>query len=757
MKRDTDRKWDWVVLGVLAVTVITIFSGFVFTDKMLFGTDMIPMGYMMRKAVADYWRDNGTLPMWDPYILCGLPVVDAMHGDLFYPVSVFYLVMPLHKALGYKIVLHVWLAGVCMYFLLRTLGLRRRSSFVGGMAYMVAPYFLSLVYAGHDGKMFVTALFPLCVMLLERLLRRPSLLRSALLGASVGLVLLTSHPQMAYFAAWGLAIYFILSVPRLVRSGTLAKGVLLVIVAVVVGVGIGCVQFLPTYYYTTNFSPRTGGVTFAFASSWSLHPEEIVSLLYPSFVGYQDSYWGRNPFKLNTESPGSLVLLLAIGGFVLLVRRREMLPWLVLSLFCPLYALGAHTPLFKAIFNSVPGAKFLRAPSIIMFMFSCSASVLGAFFLDSLLEKKVSAGQKKVITWLLVFAVLSTIMVTAGRGLLLDLWKSVYPGMDSRSGVIDGGSRALAIDAALLIVFGGSALVGAQMAYGRKWNGTIWLGIAVAGILSTSLSHSLRFIDCVGVWEFQRKDPMIEYIKQDKSDFRTLPVTGSSVYNRNYLPLFGIETANGFYDNRIRYYDTLSGEGFQNLFHPAIMRVANIKYLLTSQRVDHPMLALRRDLGQAFVYENRGFLPRAFLVHRAVVTPSDSAAVEMMKRPDFDPSTTIILHAGEPLDGPPPGDEERVEIQRDDPGRVVLSVTARSPGYLFYSGNYLPHWKARVDGGEVPVVRCDVAMRAICIQAGDHVVEMEYVSPWFRVGAGICLVCWLLIGLTVLASARSRR
>jgi hypothetical protein len=747
---------------VLAVIVVVIFSGFIFTDKMFFGTDMIPMGYMMRKAVADHWRADGTIPVWNPYILCGLPVVDAMHGDLFYPFSAFYVLMPLHKALGYKLILHVWLAGITMYFLLRTLGLRRRSSLVGGVAYMVAPYFLSLIYAGHDGKMFVTALFPLCLLLLERFLRRPGLMRSALFGGSIGLLLLTAHPQMAYFASWGLGIYLVLNIPRLVRSGALARCVGFLLIAVIVGIGIGCVQLLPTYFYTTNYSPRTGGVDFDFAASWSLHPEEIVSLLYPSFVGYNDSYWGRNPFKLNTESPGPIVLLLAIGGFILLLRRREMLPWLVLFIFCPIYALGAHTPLFKAIFYGVPGAKFLRAPSIIMFMFSCSASVLAAFFIDSRFTRKPHNTGRRVVSGLIVFLVFATIVFTAGRGALLDVWKNFYAGMEGKAGAIAVAGRALNIDAALLLVFGGLALVLIQTAYARKWRGALWLGIISVGILVTSLSHSLRFIDYIGVGEFQRMDPMIEYISKDDDIFRTLPVTGSSFYNRNYLPLFDIETANGFYDNRIRYYDTLSGEGFQNLFHTNIMGIANIKYILTGQRVDHPDLALRRDFGQAFVYENRGFLPRAFLVHNAVVAGSDSAAIDIMMQPDFDPSRTIVLHGGEPLEGDSAVAGETVAIELERPGEVVIKATVTSPGYLFYSGNYLPYWKAYVDGREVPVVRCDVAMRAVYLDPGDHTIEMKYVSRWYRTGALVCLISCLFVGLSVAAGlkfgkGRSRR
>jgi hypothetical protein len=320
-------KWDIHAAAAMAVLVIVIFHTFIFSDAMIFGTDMVPMGYMMRKVVADYWQETNSIPVWNPYILCGLPVIDAMHGDLFYPAALLYRIMPLHKALGYKIVIHVWLAGMAMYALLRVLGLRRRSAFFGGLAYMLAPYFLSLTYAGHDGKMFVTALFPLCVAGLELLLRHVRYIYAVVLGGLLGLLFLTSHPQMTYFAMWGLAVCLLFGLRRLAADRRLGRGLAYLAIALVIGAAIGSIQFLPTYFYTTNLSPRTGGVTFAFASSWSLHPEEIVSLLLPAFVGYSagqgDTYWGRNPFKLNAESPGPLVLLLAAGGLVLFLRRRD--------------------------------------------------------------------------------------------------------------------------------------------------------------------------------------------------------------------------------------------------------------------------------------------------------------------------------------------------------------------------------------------------------------------------------------------------
>ena len=274
---------------------------------------------------------------------------------------------------------------------------------------------------------------------------------------------------------------------------------------------------------------------------------------------------------------------------------------------------------------------------------------------------------------------------------------------------------------------------------------------------STSLIHSTRFIDYLRVDDFKRTDAMIEYVRQDGGVFRTLPITGNSFYNRNYLPLFGIETANGFYDNRIRYFDYLSGEGFRNLFEPNIMRMANVKYVLTSQMVQHPLLRLDRDLGGAFVYRNVGFLPRAYMVHNAVVAEDDSAALRVMASADFDPAAAIVLHDGEAFRGDSTVADETVTIVENRLDRIRLSADVKSPGYLFYSGNYLPSWQAYVDGRRTPVVRCNIAMRAVYLEPGRHDVEMRYVSKWFNTGALICLVSCGIVALGVAVGLRERK
>jgi hypothetical protein len=730
------------ILLVVVLTAITvgIFAEFIFSDDMLYGTDMIPMGYMMRQVVAQYWKTHGTLPLWDRYIIGGIPVVDAMHGDLFYPTTLFYLIMPLHKALGYKIVLHIWLAGLTMYFLLRTLGLRRASSLLGGIAYMAAPYIISLTYAGHDAKIFVTALFPLSVALLEIFLRRVQLRYAILLGGSVGLLFLTSHPQMAYFATWGLFIYFLFGIPRLLAGGRLPRAVGLLVVSVVLALCLASIQFLPTYFYTTNFSPRTGGVTFEYAASWSLHPEEIVSLLYPSFVGYStrgsDTYWGRNPFKLNCESPGPLVVLLALGGILLLFRKRSLWPWILLFFFCPLYALGAHTPLFRLIFYGVPGAKFLRAVSVIMFMFSCSAAVLAASFVDDMLGGEAGRRRKNIALALFIVAAAGGIIMTIFREQFFAFWaRTVYTGISGDALItFKNSARTWDWGAILLLVFAGAGLYALtrQPAGGnRTWQAVL---ILAAGVLVTSLPHDLPFVSVIGLEEWARPDPMIERMLADGSRFRVFPNIGSNFYDRNYLPVFGLETVNGFYDNRIARYELLAGKGGANIQYPNIMNMLNVKYLVLRGKYDIPGFVVEREVGEVSLYRNTQVLPRTFLVHEAVVEQSDSLALEILKDPEFDPSRTIILSEGPGLEAEAPAGGEEVQIAVYEPNKVVVRAKAAAPGYLFFGENYLPYWKAYTRGTEVPLKRCNISMRCVYVEPGEHMIEMRYCSPWYRLG-----------------------
>src|SRR5690349_19918310 len=67
-------RWTpWLVYGLLT---LLLFGAFVFSSRMLFGSDTLALGYMARKFYADAVR-AGDFPLWNPLLLGGTPFLEA--------------------------------------------------------------------------------------------------------------------------------------------------------------------------------------------------------------------------------------------------------------------------------------------------------------------------------------------------------------------------------------------------------------------------------------------------------------------------------------------------------------------------------------------------------------------------------------------------------------------------------------------------------------------------------------------------------
>src|SRR5206468_5329120 len=90
----------------------------------------------------------------------------------------------------------------------------------------------------------------------------------------------------------------------------------LALLAVVIGLAIGAVQYLPVREYV-KWSPRAGGLSdYATATSYAWPPEELLNTYLPQFSGMLTNYWGRNGIHLHSDYAGVIVLMLAGLAFV---------------------------------------------------------------------------------------------------------------------------------------------------------------------------------------------------------------------------------------------------------------------------------------------------------------------------------------------------------------------------------------------------------------------------------------------------------
>jgi len=771
------RMQDGIVLAVLGVLTVILFAGFLFSDRMLFGTDTVPTGYMARKVLSEYLVNEGVLPLWNPYIVGGLPFIDALHGDVLYPATLLNLVMPAHRFIGMKLVLHVFLAGVCMYAFLRARKIGRTAAAVGGLGYMFAPYLVSLIYAGHDGKLYVTSLLPLAFCCLEKGLRSLRAFYFAMMGGSIGLLLLTSHVQMASYVLWALGLYLVFDLAgrreRQRGPGAYGRPVGLFVFGVALGLALGLVQLLPSYIYTRAFSPRAGGVSYEFATSWSLHPEEIVSLAIPQFVHYLGDYWGRNPFKLNCEAPGLVLIVLgnlalcllwtrrvaavyfgslvafflslvtggalqgvlialALSGFAVSIwRARGLAFYLLVAVFALFYSVGAHTPVYKLFFYGIPGVKFFRAPSTIMmlFLFSmASMAGVGAGRLEAMAGSKEVRRVAGKILWVVAGGGVVLIALAVGRHGIVGFWERVVlPEMGARRAAVEMNyPHFLRGYAVALALVAGVALCAWLLGDRRVRPGWAVGGLGVLVVLG-SWPVDRDFILNIRVGDFVRRDGITERMAGDRSLFRVLPLTGSQIYDRNYLPIFGFQTLNGFHDNRLRIFDEITGEG--RLTHPRILDLYNTKYVITGAPISAPGFEELEVRDKMRLYRNRNALPRAFVVYDFEVIEDEGRALERLMEPDFDYRRRVILDtrprglAPDSTRAPTPA-----TVEAYGPNRIRIRTETDAPGLLFIGDNYFPYWRAEVDGAPAEVWRCDYAFRAVPVPAGTREVVLRYRS-----------------------------
>jgi len=79
-----------------------------------YGFFAYPLAHFQQEC---FWR--GEIPFWNPYNNCGVPFLAQWNTMPLYPPTLLYLTLPLGWSLACFSLLHVWFAGLGMYFLAR--------------------------------------------------------------------------------------------------------------------------------------------------------------------------------------------------------------------------------------------------------------------------------------------------------------------------------------------------------------------------------------------------------------------------------------------------------------------------------------------------------------------------------------------------------------------------------------------------------------------------------------------------------------
>ena len=772
----------WVYAAALAAIVIIIFSGFFFSDKMLFSSDQLSgldSKVFMKTALVTHHQ----FPFWFNPRLGGMPTIDALFGDALYPPSIIInAILPVHRALGTKMILHIFLAGLFFFLMLRRgFNCPAPLAFIGGVFYMLNPEFLSHIYPGHDGKMFVIAWLPFMVWRLKALADVPTFLNASLLGLGIGFSLLTSQVQLTYFVLWGLFAYAAVAMVfrfRRREKGAAVRLGLFFGLSVIIGLAIGFIQLFPALMYVREaFSVRGVDRGFEYAASWSLHWPEFFSLWVPEFGNTLDYYWGGNAFKLNSEYAGGIVLLLAIVALMGKPKPWRFF-WLGVALFAVLYSLGAHTPVFSAAYYLVPGVKKFRACSMIMCWFSFSIVLLAILFLKDLLSGEFSVLQeKRKKTWIKGLIIsMGAVVAAAVFFSVKDAVAGFFPfiaTLDTKKRqIFDANFSRNFVPLLWLSVFFAEVVLGMLIAV---INGKLKPAIAAVIIFAFGFIDVLRvdaqFIKTIDPRPYFYNEPALQKLKAEmlSAPFRVFSLPG--VFPQNGEGAHGLEGVGGFHDNELRWYRAFRGDQQdRNYFDKLLGFTPNGEAYLKAEQIDkgnafldiaNVKFLLVRNGAELMPIENRNALERVSFAPNFIVMDS-SKIPSALQSNGYNYRSTVALLSPPSLK--PAGNISDSTVQRlppfsaswrrYTPNKRVVKVTAPRDGFMRISEVYYPGWKVSIDGKPAPVYRSDLAWMAVFLPGGEHIVEMKarslYLAKAQIITFPLCAVLfiyWCAIGL----------
>lgn len=747
-------------------------------------SDQYIAGYSFREFAARSLRDGQGFPLWNPYQFGGMPYVAAMHGDIFYPTFLLRLVLPTDVAMTWGFVVHLMLAGFFTFGFLRAAGVRFHAACLGGVAYLLSGAVASYASPGHDGKLFVSALLPAALWTLTLGIRDGRRAAWGALALVVGLAVLSPHPQLLQYlllTSGAYALWIGLRPASVVTdqgpvsgTGSRLPRLGLALGAVVLGGAIGAIQYLPVREYVT-WSPRAGGKGYDYATSFSFPLEETINLYLPQFSGILEQYWGRNGIHFHSEYAGVSVLLLALfafGGGLLNRHRSHAWFWLgalVVSLF---WAWGGNTPFYQLVYAVVPGSKYFRAPSTILYVTAFASAVLAAFGAERVMAGKGSP--RYALGWV-VFALLVAGLATAGG--LTNLAMSILG--DARADAIEANASNVVIGAwrsAIVVVITAGLLV----ATGRGKLGAAAAGWALTAVVALDLWSIER-----SYWRFSAparelyaEDDIIRFLKQQPQPSRVIAlplgenmaphdpfVLGDALMSHN------IRGVLGYHGNELGRYQELYGknDGFQPIANPNFWSIANARFFYTNapglpfQGAKLVAGPVRNAAGtMTYLYELPGDHPTAWVAPMKVKL-DDATAKATVLNPLFDVKRVAIFAESssveaQPVNAPLPEPVPfGVEVLKYEAGAIDLELQGPAPAgsALMVSENFYPGWTATVDGVSVPVSRADFTIIGVELPTGAKLVQLRFQSAPYDTGKLVTILAlggsllWWILGAVV--------
>ncbi|MGP0031774.1 MAG: hypothetical protein ACLPVF_14855 [Acidimicrobiales bacterium] len=373
--------WPYVVLIALPAAIFVLPD--LLGGHLLMSGDNVQQNYPLRVLTGSLLR-HGQLPLWDPYIFSGSPLLAGFNAGAAYPLIGLFVILPDRAAwIATEVVLFAAI-GVGMYVFLRALALSTVACLLAALTFSFSGTVLSQVNHVDMTEGFVA--IPWMLLATLHIVRDGRWRWSVLLGVGFALVILGGAPEAMLDEAILVFAYAALSagLDRDRWWRVLSRGG----AGAVLALSLAAIQWLPGLSFIA--SSQRSGVGSSFASAGSYPPVDgLLSLVPYLFGGYGHLGEARFFSGYNLPEVGIYLGILPIVALLVLwipawpsrLAPRERRTWYLVGLLGVLLALGGNTPL-EHLFNEIPLYGHQRLQSRNMIDFSVVVCVLFAGWID---------------------------------------------------------------------------------------------------------------------------------------------------------------------------------------------------------------------------------------------------------------------------------------------------------------------------------------------------------------------------------------
>jgi hypothetical protein len=765
---------DILAIGALLGLVVIFFSPLIFFGQTIlssdvlyqyypwkFGTSITPQRPMMYEPIRTIYvffiylidsPKNRTVPLWNPYILCGTPFYH-MSATLD-PLNAVVLIFTPTTAYDAIVWSQFFLAGLFMYFYMRAINTNRFGSLVAAIAYAFNGY--HMVFLKYKTFVGSTMWIPLILLFLERAIQRKSLLHAVIAGIALALQSFSGNVQITLYTTVVIILYSGFRAVVKYRDDEDKKQLIrtasVPLTAIIVGLGLAAIQLVPLYELGRLSArlPRYKGRNYL-----------PVHFLHHLVIPPDIDNFGKITQQARAYMGSVPILLAVIAGIFRKGKETKLFSCLAVGIILMLLSMG--TPLYTWIANLFPALdKMYHLRTLILY--ELSVSVLAGFGGDFLTRKsynptKIAAVLKTFVAGMILAYIgivlgYLTFHLRWGQGyipekyldnpLALELFDILRPG--------------LYVPFLTAIIF----IVGLTLYLKSKVSDRLFMIVTIVLTTLTLFHFGFQFSTFANRELTYPKTEAIEFLQANAGLYRVHSI--DPAFPPNTLMAYAIQDIDGFeslyigryneYVSAIEDTDKVSLESpFSDhvevsRYKSKMLDMLGIKYVVVPPSVkisdDQFQLVFDREVR---IYENKDVLPRVFIVPEAKVAQGTKQVFVELKDVSFDPRRTVILESQVTARSTNVRSswESSANVMSYTPNRVLIDANLSDGGFLVLSDTHYPGWQVYVDGEERRILRANYIMRAVYLDQGQHSVEFVYNPVSFKIGLSFSLL--ILMGV----------